>query len=132
MKRRSITKTSSESGAFLLEILCGFTLLALLGLGLANASIVSLKMRHKSAYHSAALQLATERMEELAAMNPESLNDGDSWDSTKSVGNKEFNINSSVSVNSDDSRTVYVDVVATNEAINTSVSLENTLYPWEL
>ncbi|MCB0333339.1 MAG: prepilin-type N-terminal cleavage/methylation domain-containing protein [Bdellovibrionales bacterium] len=128
--RRSRITLCNEQGFSIAEILCAMTLFAIFALGLAKTTILSMQMRHKSAYDSIASQLAVEKMEEFAGTDPSSLSDGDSWDESVSRGNMSFNRNSSVSVHSDGSRTVYVDVTAESSVSGSTVSLMNTFYLW--
>ncbi|MCB0320179.1 MAG: hypothetical protein KDD60_04580 [Bdellovibrionales bacterium] len=118
----------NESGMYIAEALVAITLLAVMGLGLAQATILSLKTRQKAAYDSVAHQLAVERMEEFANEDPASLMNGDSWDEKIERGVMSFNRNSSVVVNSNGSRTVYVDVIALSDRTESSASLSNTFY----
>ncbi|RMG39205.1 MAG: hypothetical protein D6719_13820 [Candidatus Dadabacteria bacterium] len=124
-----INKTSNQRGIILIEILVGVSLLSIIGLGIITSSIVFIKIRHKSISDALATQIALEELEDFAAEDPLSHSDGESWSETVTRGLREFTRTATVTVNSDNSRTLTVSVTAKGNTIGGAITMSNTYAP---
>ncbi|MDC0357302.1 prepilin-type N-terminal cleavage/methylation domain-containing protein [Oligoflexia bacterium] len=130
MTRIRLFKSSAEHGLSLIEVLVGLSILSIVGLGLVQSSIVSLNMRHKTENDAMAAQIALEKLEGFAAVDPADYSDGESWTESVTRSNRNFTRESSVTVNADESRTFTVSITSDNFAMGGNVSMSNTYSPW--
>ncbi|RME58023.1 MAG: hypothetical protein D6780_07480 [Candidatus Dadabacteria bacterium] len=132
MKQYLLNIKGNEKGFLLFELLVVIVLIGILGLALSHAAIVIYKMRLKAVNDSYATQIALEKIEEIAAVDPLTLNDGDSWEETVERDGRQFQRIATISVNDDSSRTITVSVSPLNSTIGGTITMNNTYSPWQL
>jgi len=125
-------KYHDQRGVSLMEALVGMVLLAIIGLAITGSTIFFIKMRHKAMADALATQLALEKLEEFAAIDPANYSSGQSWSETVSRSGRNFTRESRVTVNSDDSRTFVVNISAEKITIGGEISMSNTYTPWAM
>lgn len=119
-----------ESGFFLLEAVIMMLLLSLLAFGLAQSTQLALLIRGKSARHATAMEIATDKMEELAGADPASLGEGSDSEETVLRNGKSFVCSVDVTVNEDQSRSITVEVRGLTERFGGSARVGTTLALW--
>ncbi|MCB0337124.1 MAG: type II secretion system protein [Bdellovibrionales bacterium] len=122
-----VTK-NKEAGIFLIELLVVIGMLGVFGLALTKSSIVSLRMRKTAQLVSQANQIALDTLEEFAAKDSDSLADGESNSSSKTVNGMEYEVQTLIDGKSDGSKVIYVDVTALTDKYSASVSLDLVVY----
>ena len=125
------TKPSCEAGFSILEVLAAIVLLSIVGLNVTYGTIISLRMLKRSMRTSLATELAAQRMEELAALDPSTLNDSYDLVETGLISdNVSFSRTTEVTVNSDKSVTVDISVVGEHSTLGGRAALSNTFAYW--
>lgn len=124
----------SEKGLSLIELLVSIVLAGILGVGITQSTVISMRtVRHSELNHIAS-SLATSKMEELAAVNVSNVDasDGGTESSISWPGlGITFKRVTTVTVNPDNSRTVNVRVESNSTHIPTEVEFNNTFTLWE-
>lgn len=128
MIRRTHHKT--EAGLFLIESLVVVLLFGVLGLILAHSNILSSKIRNRSSTNALAMQLATERMEALGAIDPATLDASDNVTDSVSREGKTFTRQVQITVNADASRSIAVSIRNTVSSLGGTASLANRFALW--
>ena len=122
----------------LVEVLVSLFFLSVVSMGMYRSTLTSIFSREHSVRNSVAMQIATDSLEALAAVNPGTLSDDndvteESQDAEKYVTryNVQYQRLIDVSVNSnDDSRTLKVTVRCLNEHFGGKAEVSLTLIPW--
>ena len=126
-----ISMNKNEKGTSIIEVLVMLSFAAILGLGLTYSLIMSYRSAHKNAYHSAAMQLAIEKLEELKGVDPTDLTSADNQtESNVAVGQMRFTRVSTISVNTDRSRSVLVTVTSNNDAVTAQATISDIFALW--
>lgn len=118
--------TRDEKGSSLISILMSIAIVAIMGISVSQSSAMAIRMRHKALNDSLALQLAQETIEDFATVDMSTLNDGQVINNSTSKGERTFNIQSTVSVNADNTRTITVSVSLETPTLGGNASLQNT------
>lgn len=121
---------SSERGFLMIELMLVIVLLALFGLSLLRANIMTLTSRGTAELQSLAAQLAAEAVEEYAGIDPINLDNADDRDDVVVRRNHRFARSINVTVNSDQSRTVSVDITSLNPRFRASVNYSSRFAMW--
>ncbi len=117
-----------------MEVMVGMSIAAILSLAIANNTITSLRTAHRTEAHHAASRLASDKLEELAAIDSIVLDD--TYDLTEnSVSypgiNATFTRVTDVTINADDTRSISVTVTSNNALLSAEVEFETTFALWE-
>lgn len=127
-------RLNNEKGFGIIEMLVGILLAAIMGAAVASNLTNALKSGIAFDVNYAANSLANSKLELLAATGAASL---DSTDNTSETGltypniDTTFSRTTTITVNSDSSRTAVVTVTATNNAVPTSVTQTSTFAIWQ-
>ena len=120
-----------ESGFTIMEVLVAIVLLAFIGLASARNSIMSMTTLKRSIRNSIATQLAIEKIEELGAVDPTTLDAGDnSTEASIIQDNIEYSRATTVVVNSDQSRSVTVVVTPNDTQLGGSYTTTSRFPLW--
>lgn len=130
--RSQSTRRRNESGVSLIELMVTVLLLTVIGAAATASTITYLHARKRAMNDSLALQLAQERIEEFAAVDPVRFSDGDSWTEIETRLGLAFTRVSTISLNADNSRTVVVQVSPNQETDGGSATISASFVPWEL
>ena len=103
-----------EFGISMVEILAALSLLSFASLGILHSSITSHNTVHRAVRHTVANQLAFEKMEELASLDPQVLDNSYNTSEVVVRNKAEYSRVVSVVVEADRVRTVRVLVKAVN------------------
>jgi prepilin-type N-terminal cleavage/methylation domain-containing protein len=130
----SLEVKSEEEGFALVEVLVSITILAIISLGVTKNLVAALRTAKFTELNHAASSLAISKVEELAAVDVNSLDS--SYSGTESAVswtglNISFTRQTTVTVNADESRTVAVVVSSNNPRMTTSVDFSTTFANWE-
>lgn len=121
----------AQQGMSLMEVLAAIVLLSIVPLGLTYSTILSYKTIHRNERHSLASQLALDRMEDLAAMNPANLSNAlDEVENNLIVENASFTRVTDVTLNPDNSRTVTVTVTGNDPSLGGRATVTSTFALW--
>ncbi|WKZ56850.1 MAG: prepilin-type N-terminal cleavage/methylation domain-containing protein [Bdellovibrionota bacterium] len=124
-------RRSGQCGFSIIECMVALTVLAIGALGVARSISNTLSVSKRTMRHSIAMQLASERLEELAAVDPQSLDETDnSAEADMLVDNITFSRTTTVVVNDDQSRTVTVTVAGSVAELGGGVTLSATYPLW--
>lgn len=119
------------SGFALVEVLVAIALLAITALSVARSTIIAYNTMARNEYRAAAVQLAKEKLEELAAQSPVTLNDAqDQLETNVTFGKMKFSRTTNVTVNNDNSRTISVTVTGLNSQLGGTVTLQDSFALW--
>lgn len=134
--RRSVAKNNlaREAGFTITEVLVSISLLALLGLGVTNSAISSLRFSKYMEVHHVASSLAISKMEEIGALNTVDIDTGLSATENSVVWpglTFAFTRTTAVTMNADNSRSVDVTVTSNDAPIPASVTFTSTYALWE-
>ena len=128
---RDISGPNSQSGFTLLDLMLTATILSLLAVAVTLSSITASRTSNSILRSSVAFQLAQSKLEELAAISPQSLDN--SYDvielSIKSQGH-EFSRQVDITVNADGSRDAVVTVRSLRSDSAPVVQLAHTFALW--
>jgi prepilin-type N-terminal cleavage/methylation domain-containing protein len=134
MDKETKAKIQGHQGFALMEVLVSLTLASVAAISVSLSLATSLRVAKLTEVHFAASTLASGKMEELAALDPLDLDPSDNSTET-SVTFPELSLTFTrqvtVTVNSDDSRTINVQVSSNSSAIPTVVAFETTFALWE-
>lgn len=123
--------TAGEGGFSLVEVMVAILILSVISLGSAYCTIMSLKVEKRNVRNAVAQELAVQKMEELAAMNPSSLSSANSvTESNVTYKNISYTRTTSISVNADNSRSITVTVNGNNSSLGGSASISTTYALW--
>lgn len=116
-----------------MEVLVSLVLLSLVAFNLAYSSVFSMKTFKRTLRHTLAAELAMEKMEELSATNPSSLdNNDDLQEPNVEAEGIRFSRATDITVNSDGSRTVTVTVTGDEQSLGGNATFSTTFALWEL
>lgn len=125
---------SGDQGFSLLEVLVAIVFIGIVSLSISSSIAVALKTEKNTEVHFAASVLASDRMEQLSALDAIDL-DSSYNESGASVSWNGLNINflrsTTVTVNADDSRTIDVSITTDNANFPINVSFSSTTALWE-
>ncbi len=132
MKNLSLIRTyKNQRGFSLLETLVAVTFLAVAALAVLSSTTTALRLTKRSIRNSVASQLATQKMEELAGVDPALLSSANSSiESAVVFNNMTFQRQTTVSVNSNGSRTINVAVQNVDAARGGRANLTNVFPVW--
>ena len=121
----------SETAFSLLEVMAAILLLSITTLGITRSTILSYRTGLRNERNGIALQLALQKMEDMAGVNPVTLSDAnDAVETPLVIENLRFNRVTNVTVNGDNSRTVSVVVNSNKPELGGHAELENTFALW--
>lgn len=132
----TITKCrkSAQDGFTLVEVLVAMVVMAIAALGVLSSHATALRVAKLTEAHQAASSLAASKVEQLSAVDPELLNSSDNevdihvtWPSL----NVDFRRDTTVAINADSSRTIYVRVHSETLSIPTEVKFQTRIALWE-
>lgn len=133
-KKRFNQAPALQAGVSLLEVLVGLVLIAIAGIGATYSMITSLRVEKATQVHMAANSLASAKVEELTAVDTLDL------DSTFNESDVvltlpelqvEFSRSTTITVNSDQSRTIDVTVRSLSERLPTEANFTTRFALWE-
>lgn len=125
-----LTIPPTINGFTLIEVLVAIVLVAIVSLTTTYSTINAYALYNHSTRAAFARQLAFSAMEELAARNPNTLDQSDSSvESDLRIGEVSYTRNISIVVNDDGSRTVTVAVV-NNRTSSITAQFSNTFALW--
>ena len=134
MKRMKNIK--NEAGIGILEVLLSIVVLSLIAVALGSSTMTTALHTYKlTQARTAASNLCMDKVEMLASINPQSM-DNTSHDATESsvtatgFSNTTFTRTTDVVVNADDSRTVTVNVTSNNSSWPASTEFVSTFTRW--
>lgn len=130
LRKVAPSSKKSESGLTIVEVLVAATLLAVVGVGITKSSITITQQNNRTVYRSQAIELATDKLEELATVNPELLSDD--LDGTQSLTHEghSFTRIVDVTIKSNRARHVLVTVRSNAPGVSVEVALENSFALW--
>lgn len=130
LKEVTCIPRKSESGLTIMEVLVAATLLAVVGVSITKSSITITQQNNRTVYRSQAIELATDKLEELATMNPELLSDDlDASESLTHEGHS-FTRTVNVTIKSNRARHALVTVRSNAPGVDVEVVLENSFALW--
>ena len=116
----------NSRGSSLLELLVAISLFSIVGISLIRSSTVSHNSLARSSRDSQLMQIALDTLESYYTIDPISLDNSDDMSDTISKDSLIFNRAVDITVNSDGSRTVTVNVSRARSAIPSSETISNT------
>jgi prepilin-type N-terminal cleavage/methylation domain-containing protein len=128
------TDSRSQAGVGLIEVLVALVLIGIMSLGIAANTIGAIQIAKKTETNYAASNLALSKVEQLSAFRVADLTSANSSveDNISVPGmNTKFKCTTTVTVNSDQSRTIHVKVESVNAKIPTRVNFETTFSIWQ-
>lgn len=134
IKDQTLSHAPSQSGNSVIEVLVSIVLMALLGLGVTNSAISSLRFSKYMETHHVASSLAISKMEEIGALDTTDIDDDlDVTEGTVTWPGLSFTFTRTVAVtvNGDNSRTVDITVTSNDAPIPASVNFASTFAEWE-
>ena len=129
---RVIKQNKNEDGFLLLEALVGILLLGIMGAAVAEATNFGLRMRDKAVNDAIAAQIAQETIEDFAAIDPNTLDDGEVYEDSVERDGTTFAAETTVTVNDDSSRTLSVSVNTGAQVLGGKINMTHTLMSWDL
>jgi len=120
----------NSTGFTLIEILVSVSLISILAAGLSQTMITVTDLTMRSAYRSEAMQLANDRLESLALVDPSTLDVDDSLTEQLRVGAHRFVRTTSVSVRPSGVRRCAVTVQPQQARLNFKIELSNSFALW--
>lgn len=130
IKNICIEDTKAQRGFSLMECLVLMVLFSIMGLGLAYSGIMLVSSRAKAYRSSLCNQIALDRIEEFAAVDPTTLDDTDDSISTVTRDGLSFRRTVNVTVNADSSRQINVDVISLSSKFEGRAQLSTTYPVW--
>lgn len=124
--------TANQRGSLLIEALFAVLIFSIMGLAVTQYCVTFLNARNHALNHELATQLAVEKIEQLAVVDPLTLSNGEVITETVSRQDRDFSRVSTVTVNADLSRSVLVEVEYSRPGNGGVVSLSDTYIPWSL
>lgn len=125
-----ITVEDTERGFSIVEVLVSISILAVVGLSIASSTINSYVFLKRSFRSSLASQLALDKLELLATVNPDTLTTANnSTETNLKRDSVTFTRTTTITVNADNSRTVSVSVSSTSGS-GGKASFTTTLPQW--
>ena len=122
---------SGERGITLMEVLFCVLFTSIMAMGLTSSTLTSYRSYNNTLHNSYAMQLALQRLEQLAAVSPDTLSNAtDSDEPEVLMDNMSFRRVTDVTINADRSRTVEVTVTSNSAKLNTSVTISDTFTMW--
>ena len=129
-----VRNPAAEQGMGIIELLIAVALIGLIAAGISSNTTMSLRISKYTELNYAASNLALSRIELLSAIEPADVdsdyNKTETGLTTNGVGIK-FTRVTTVTVNSDDSRTINVVVSNSDYKIPVRVEYETTFSVWE-
>ncbi len=122
----------NQNGFSMLEVLVSVAILSIVGLGISQSSIGMLRARTVTLNKQVSTQLATEKLEQYAALDPLTLSAENSNSESLSHAGKSFLRSSTITVNSNGSRTVTVSVRPADASQSGSANLSGTFTSWSM
>ena len=101
----------------IMEVMVALVLLSIIGLAVAKNSIMAMVALKRGIRNSVAMQLATEKLEQLGSVDPTTLANTTTTESALTVEDITFSRVSTVSQNTDGSKTVTVTVTPENSEL---------------
>lgn len=132
--RRLRRERAGQAGLSLLEVLAAIIFTGIVSMAIQSSVVLALRTEKTTEVHFAASVLASDRMEQLLAIDAIDLdNSYDEVDTAVQWGdlNMDFLRTTTVTINADDSRTVEVNVVSGNNAFPVEVEFSSTMALWE-
>lgn len=124
--------TTKERGFTVIEVLVSIVILGVVGLAVAMNTIKSYTFLKRGIRNSYAAQLALDKIETLAAKDPSTLSSANNQtESGLSWRNVKFNRTTTITVNSDGSRTISVSVTGANKSLGGKANMVSTLPLWQ-
>ena len=123
-------KINSERGFSLVEMLASCGIFAILGLGLANSILMMHQTRGKTYHNSLASQIAIESIENFQSYDPATLTSANSSSATVVRDGIRFLRRIIVSVNTDQSRSVNVQVTCPSCKLGGQATVSNNFPLW--
>lgn len=121
----------SEQGSIIVEVLVGLILLSIMAMGLTRSTISSMYSREHAVRSSNAMQIASDTIETLTALDPGNLSDAnDITSDTVTKNGVDYTRTVDVTVNADETRTIAVTVTAVTTKLGGKASLTVTAIPW--
>ena len=124
----------AQAGSTIVEVLVAIVLFGLVGLSMATSNIYGIKFQKRAELGNLATNLAVTKIEQLAGYDPTTLDAGDNSSETGiavSGHSITFNRVTTITVNSDGSRTVQVTVSSPIASLLTPVTYVTRFAPWE-
>lgn len=119
-----------EEGFSLVEILVSLTLFSVLALNLLHSTVLSHRTAIRARRNSAAAQVALERMEQLSAVDPETLIGFNGESMVETRYNVTFTRTVAVAIEADRTRTVNVSVTNPNPETGGTATLTGSFALW--
>lgn len=120
-----------EQGFSIIEVVASLLMVALISLGVMKSSLLSHKTVNLNQLEAVANQLAVEKLEEFAGIDPINISTADnSTETNLQRKNTTFSRVVQVSINSDQSRTVLVTVTGNLSILNVNQSVSSTFSVW--
>lgn len=120
-----------EDGFFLLELMFVIMLFGVMAMGLCLANRTSMDSRVRAFIRCTALEIASDDLEQYAAINPINLSDTNDFIRTTNKYGLMFRETVDVTTNANGSRTVDVTIASLNAHMGSTVSLSGTYPIWE-
>lgn len=128
---RILMRLGSEKGFSMFELLVASAILTIVGLALAKSSIASYVALERNITRESAMQLALEKIEQMAAKDPTTLTATSSPPEMNLVKNGiKYNRMTTISVNVDGSRRVIVSVVPVKYYMGGYAMVMDTFMVW--
>lgn len=128
---KSIKPRCPDEGGFgLIEVIVASAIFAVISMSLLQSTFGFVRNRDRTVRNSMAMQLAVETMESFAAQNPESLSDANDTTETVSFQGIDFVRTVDVTVNSDRSRSVALQIESVNQNRGGSAVIQNSFALW--
>lgn len=125
------TPRRAECGFSMIECLVAVALLSVTALAVTHSTVQSMVLAKRNMRNSMATQLALSKIEEYAAMDPESYTAANSVTGTSIVfDDVTFTRSIAITVNSDSSRTVQVTVRVADASLGGDVTFKDTFPLW--
>lgn len=123
--------TSEEGGFMLMDALVAIIISAIVALGVTQSALIAYRYSHQAEARAVARELAVERLEEYAAVDPESFTDGNQIIETGlSRSGITFTRTTDFSIESDRARLVVVTLVTTRTKIPVTVEISRAFTLW--
>jgi Tfp pilus assembly protein PilV len=120
----------AENGLTVVEVLVAATLLAVVGVSITQSSIMITQQNNRTVYRSQAIELATDKLEELATINPELLSDDLDESQTLTHEGHSFTRIVNITIRSNRARHALVTVRSDAPGIDVEVVIENSFALW--
>lgn len=134
-KRREPYVHESERGFLMLEVMVALVVLAIVGVAITNSAYSALRFQKQAEIGSFARNIAVSRIEELAGVPTGTLSS--SYNETNTTvtvpgTSVQFTRSTTVTANSDGSKSVSVTVGSSSVLLRSSLTLTSRFSPWEL